>query len=93
MSKGYTDFLKLCTQMKSEQDFENLFNLFLTLEEQEILASRTEIVKALLGEQITQREIARVRGVSISQITRGSNALKIVPPTFKKTLKSFFGWR
>ncbi len=79
--------------MKSEQDLVNLFNLFLTLEEKEIIASRTEIVKALLGEKMTQREIAQARGVSISQITRGSNALKIVPAPFKKLLKSFFGWR
>jgi TrpR family trp operon transcriptional repressor len=92
MEKDWHDFLKLCSKLKSEKDLENLFNLFFTLEEKEVLASRFEIIKKLLEEKLTQREIAETCKVSISQITRGSNALKIIDPKFKTSLISLFRW-
>ena len=88
MQKDWHDFLKLCSKLKSEKDLESLFNLFFTLEEKELLASRYVIIKALLEEKLTQREIADSCNVSISQITRGSNALKIADPKLKKFLGS-----
>lgn len=74
--------------MKSEKDLEELFDLFFTLEEKELLASRYVIIKALLEGKLTQREIAGSCHVSISQITRGSNALKIIDPKLKIFLES-----
>ena len=65
----------------------DFFDLFLTIEERETLAARTLIIKAMLENELTQREIAEKFGVSISKITRGSNALKIIPPTLKEFLK------
>lgn len=88
MKKDWKDFVKLCCKLKSEKDLENLFDLFLTLEEKELLASRYVIIQALVEGKLTQREIAEVCKVSISQITRGSNALKIIDPKLKSFLES-----
>jgi TrpR family trp operon transcriptional repressor len=88
MEKDWKDFVKLCCKFKSEKELENLFDLFFTLEEKELLASRYVIIKALLEGKLTQREIAEACQVSISQITRGSNALKIIDPKLKKFLES-----
>lgn len=85
---GWRKFLELCSMIQSPKEFERLFNLFLTIEEKETLSSRFLIIKALLEEKLTQREIAETYKVSIAQITRGSNALKIINPAFKKSLKA-----
>lgn len=84
---GWRGFLKLCVEIESPKEMEQFFGLFLTIEEKETFASRFLIVKALLEEKLTQREIAEMYKVSIAQITRGSNALKIIDPTLKDALK------
>lgn len=88
MEKDWKDFVKLCCKIKTEKELESLFDLFLTLEEKELLASRYVIIQALLEGKLTQREIAEACNVSISQITRGSNALKIIDPKLKSFLES-----
>jgi len=84
--KGWETFLKLCVQCRTSQDFARLFQLLLTLEEQETLGKRCLIIAALEEGKLTQREIADKFGVSIAQITRGSNALKIIDPGLHKFL-------
>ena len=84
---GWWCFLELCSHVKTPQDFREFFNLFLTLEEKEDLAKRYLLVKALLEEKLTQREIAEKIGVSISKITRGSNVLKTINSNLREFLK------
>lgn len=84
---GWSDFLELCSKIKTPEAFNSFFALFLTFEERETMGSRYLIIKALLEGQLTQREIAEAYKVSIAQITRGSNALKIIDPDFKKILE------
>lgn len=86
-SPGWQGFLELCSRIHSAEELRHVFNLFFTIEEKETLASRFLIVKALLEEKLTQREIAEIHKVSIAQITRGSNALKIISPDLKALLK------
>lgn len=88
---GWQGFLKLCAKLDSPKQMEHLFNLFFTIEEKETLASRYLIVQELLEGTLTQREIAESHKVSIAQITRGSNALKIINPELKKILKKLTG--
>lgn len=89
--EGWLAFLELCSKIKTPEAFNSFFALFLTFEERETMASRFFIIKALLEGELTQREIAEEYKVSIAQITRGSNALKIIDPEFKKFLeKKFF---
>lgn len=83
----WLSFLELCSKIEDPQAFNDFFALFLTFEERETMASRYLIIKALLEHQLTQREIAETYKVSIAQITRGSNALKIIDPEFKNFLE------
>jgi Trp operon repressor len=85
---GWRGFLKLCTKVKGEKQWDEFLKLFLTLEEQESIAGRYSIVKELVREKKSQREIAEVLDVSISKITRGSNSLKVISNDLKKLLDS-----
>lgn len=87
VENGWNDFLDLCSKIKKPEEFNRFFSLFLTFEERETIASRYLIIKALLDGQMTQRELAEKCKVSIAQITRGSNALKIIDPKFKSFLE------
>ena len=69
-------FIHLCLKAKNANQLEKLFDCFLTIEERESIADRYTIVKALLENKLTQREIAKKYDVSIAKITRGSNQLK-----------------
>ncbi len=84
---SWHEFLNLCSKIKTPEEFDHFFSLFLTFEERETMASRYLIIKALLEARLTQREIAETYKVSIAQITRGSNALKIISPEFRKSLE------
>jgi TrpR family trp operon transcriptional repressor len=84
---GWRAFIELCSHFKKIGELRELFDLFFTLEEKEDVAKRFSILKALLEENLTQREIAEKLGVSISKITRGSNALKIISSHLKEALK------
>ncbi|MBM3191160.1 MAG: trp operon repressor [Chlamydiae bacterium] len=89
MNQGpWKAFIRLCEDMSHDQELSAFFDLFFTIEEKETLASRYLIIKALLEDKLTQREIANTYKVSISQITRGSNALKIISHKLKKALTS-----
>jgi TrpR family trp operon transcriptional repressor len=85
---GWGEFLKMCTQFATEVEFKEFFDLFLTLEEKQDLARRFLLVKELLQGTKTQREIAKDLKLSISKITRGSNALKIVRGSLREFLKN-----
>jgi TrpR family transcriptional regulator, trp operon repressor len=80
-------FIELCTHFKEKEELKELFDLFFTFEEKEDVAKRFSILKALLDESLTQREMAEKLGVSISKITRGSNALKTTSHQLKEVLK------
>jgi len=83
---GWQGFLKVCSKVNNAEEMKRFFDLFFTFEEKEMLASRFLVVKALLEGKLPQREIAKNYKVSIAQITRGSNALKIIDPALKKWL-------
>jgi TrpR family transcriptional regulator, trp operon repressor len=84
---GWKGFLELCSKIEDPKVFNLFFELFFTFEERSTMASRYLIIKALLEEKLTQREMAEKYQVSIAQITRGSNALKIIGPKLKNFLK------
>ena len=84
---GWQAFLKLCSKMHTEKFLQEFFLLFLSFGEREDIASRYHIIRALLEGELTQREISEKFGVSIAQITRGSNALKNLDPHFKNFLQ------
>jgi len=83
---SWRGFLELCTKISTPEELGSFFDLIMTIEEKETLASRYLIIKALLEHQLTQREISEEFKVSIAQITRGSNALKIIDPELRDHL-------
>lgn len=85
---GWRGFKELCHAAVKEDKLEALLELFLTLEEQEDLALRFQLIKALLEGKSPQREIAKDLQISISKITRGSNALKTIKPIFREFLQA-----
>jgi TrpR family transcriptional regulator, trp operon repressor len=87
--KGWEGFLQLCANIQSPETLKEVFDLFFTLEEKETFAARYLVVKALLDSKLSQREIASELKVSIAQITRGSNALKIISPKLKRQLQNY----
>lgn len=89
MSKknGWQDFLKICEQASKNNQLDQLFEFIFTAEEREQLGDRILLTQALCAGKLTQREIAAKLEISISKITRGSNALK----TIDKNLKNFLG--
>jgi TrpR family trp operon transcriptional repressor len=87
--EGWKLFLDLCLETKKCSRLEELLSLFLTIEEKEHLSSRMQIIKALLKKKGSQREISDKMKVSISQITRGSNALKIISDDLLEFLESY----
>jgi len=87
--EGWKMFLDLCLKTKNASRLEEVLNLVLTIEEKEHLSSRMQIIKALLSEKLSQREISEEIKVSISQITRGSNALKIISDDLLKFLENY----
>ena len=76
MKQAWKSFLSLCLKMHNTDELAKLFECFLTIEERESIADRYTIVKALLENKLTQRDIAEIHHVSIAKITRGSNQLK-----------------
>ncbi|HVW99307.1 MAG TPA: Trp family transcriptional regulator, partial [Candidatus Babeliaceae bacterium] len=63
--EGWQGFLTLCSKIKSPEEFNRFFDLFLTIEEKETLGRRFLIVKALQEGKLTQREIDQRFKVSI----------------------------
>lgn len=85
---GWQAFVRLCSQFEKPEELRELFDLFFTIEEKEALSKRHALIRALLEGKMTQREIAETVDVSISKITRGSNALKIISRTLREALKN-----
>ena len=83
----WKSFLNLCLKAKNTDELANLFDFFFTTEERESFADRYAIIKALLENKETQRELSDSLKVSIAKITRGSNALKRIDPILKSFLE------
>jgi TrpR family transcriptional regulator, trp operon repressor len=86
--------LEMLSKLRSAEQAGHLLQLIMTHEERETFAARTRVLQALLEGQLTQRQIAQQFGVSISQITRGSNALKEADPALVQFVqKQLTCWR
>ncbi len=86
MQKGWRLFLELCLATKEDKLLSELFELLLTSEEIVSIETRSLIIKELLSQQYTQREMAEKLQVSIAKITRGSNELKRISARLRQFL-------
>ncbi len=84
---GWKQFTKLCIHCKTDKQFDELMDLFMTQDERDQMEMRVLIVRELVKGRMTQREIASDLGISIAKITRGSNALKTVSNRIRNFIK------
>ena len=84
---GWRGFLDTCLATHDPKLLSSILELFLTAEEKDNLAMRYLIIKELLLQKKTQREIAKDLNVSIAKITRGSNELKRIHPKLLQFLQ------
>ncbi|WP_373777607.1 trp operon repressor [Glaesserella sp.] len=70
--------LELLKQAVAEDKTEALLSMFLTPDERSALGLRVQIIRALLDNRLSQREIQQQLNTSAATITRGSNMLKTV---------------
>lgn len=82
----WSQFINLCDAASQENCLDELLRFFFTLEEQEQMGKRIILVKALLAQEKSQREIAKDLKISISKITRGSTMLKQATGPMKQFL-------
>lgn len=83
---GWQQFLNLCKQLKNENQLNEFFDLFLTIEERNAIKDRCILIRELLKGEKTQREIAADFNISIAKISRGSNYLKTISNDLRKFL-------
>lgn len=76
----WQQFLELLQQAVREQKTDELLTMLLTPDERSALGLRVQIVRQLLNNQLSQREIQQQLNTSAATITRGSNMLKTVEP-------------
>jgi TrpR family transcriptional regulator, trp operon repressor len=75
---GWRSFLTSAAALKTHEERQAFFELFLTIEERKDVADRYLIVRDLLKGEKTQRDMAETLHVSVAKITRGSNSLKTI---------------
>lgn len=78
----WQQFVELLEQAVKEEKLEQFFSLFLTSDERGSLGLRTQIVRHLLSNDLSQREIQQKLNTSAATITRGSNMLKTLDADF-----------
>lgn len=83
---GWQEFITNCRALTSNEDLSQFFELVLTPSEREKIAARYQILSQLVNDKLTQREIAAKIGVSIFNVTRGANQLKLVDDEVKSLL-------
>lgn len=88
---GWNTFTKICLTAKKTEALCALLDVFLTMEEKSDIAMRCLIIKNLLEQKKTQRQMAKELKVSIAKITRGSNELKRLDPKLIDYLKKHLG--
>lgn len=84
--KEISDLYELFASVRSTEEAEMLLKDILTPQELEVIAERWKLIQAL-GSGMTQREVAKKCGVSISKVTRGSHELQYGSGGFAHFLK------
>lgn len=86
VSLGWQRFIHLCQNANNAKELDALLTALFTPEEKQQLSLRIELVRELLKQEKSQRDIAKSLEISIATITRGSNMLK----TIKTKLREAF---
>lgn len=87
MKNNWNTLITLLNQC-DEKSLKEFLDFFLTASEKKALADRVQLIKLLLEDKLTQREIASQYHISIAKITRGSNMLKGLSDKKREHLKA-----
>ena len=79
--------ITILSEAKSKNEMSALCDFLFTAEERQQLEKRVLLTSALIDANMPQREVAKSIGVSISTVTRCSNALKRVDDELKEKFK------
>jgi TrpR family trp operon transcriptional repressor len=85
--ENWHSFIEHCLKFKNKDELELFFDVMFTVSEKSEFGKRLAIIKELLENKKTQREIARDLEVSIANISRGSNIIKNSKFDLKPALK------
>lgn len=83
----WCSFIEHCLKFKNKAELELFFDVMFTASEKVEFGNRLAIMKDLLENKKTQREIASSLEVSIANISRGSNVIKNSDVNLKTALK------
>lgn len=83
MQSNWKSLVKLLQQTNDEIEMRMLLDFLFTLEEKNKISNRYALAQEMIIVEKSQREIAQSLGVSISTVTRCSNALKVLPDEIK----------
>ncbi|WP_192483577.1 MULTISPECIES: trp operon repressor [Cysteiniphilum] len=84
MESNWKNLVKLLQQTNDETEMTKLLDFLFTLEEKNQISNRYALAELMILGEKPQREIAKNLGVSISTVTRCSNALKVLPDEIKQ---------
>lgn len=84
---GWDKFIENCLIIDNKELLAKFFELTLTPSEREKIAARYLILAELINGKKPQREIAAKLDVSIFNVTRGANQLKLAPKEQKNLIK------
>lgn len=85
--KSFNDVIDMTLAIKDSNLAKEFYGLILSKEEQADIVKRLAIMYALLDQNLSQREIAKKLGISITKITRGSHNVKKISKKLRAFLK------
>jgi TrpR family transcriptional regulator, trp operon repressor len=84
---SWRKLITILSEAKSKSEMSALCDFLFTAEERQKLEKRVLLTSALIDANMSQRDVAKSIGVSISTVTRCSNALKRVDGNLKGKFK------
>lgn len=84
---GWDKLIMILSKIRTKNEMNAICNFLFTFEEKEQFGNRILLAQALIDQNSSQREIAKSIGVSISTVTRCSNALKTANTIVKEHFK------
>lgn len=89
--EGWWKWLELLMAVRSTEEMGEMLHLFLTQSEREAIADRYQLVRELIQGEKPQRQIAHDLGLSISKVTMGSKAVRIISSSLRHLLEERMG--
>ena len=83
----WNDFCQAVLDCKNNDELDIFLDVFLTISEKEAISRRYALVRELVISKKSQREISKDLNVSIANVTRGSNLLKVKKAEIEHIMK------